>query len=1572
MTKKGCCKIPQCRNGSEKSCNPEVIYQKFPTKEKIRRRWLRAIQGTFKFFSIDETSTPRICSDHFAEREFIPGKNGKRILKLDAVPTLFTCNIKKEGSIKKEKNPLPPPPPVQPEVGRSRRQASKEALKQMQIILDDDDDDPVEIPDEDDMPLTAIVAPPKKKYKLTHRKSSDGNDREVLVLKTIQPPPEPTPSEEPPIVISGIINHDIENNLELECWVEELEQCQKDLHNKLAEEEKTLATKLEELVEGCKGEVIYKGELTSIIEVGEEVQKAIKMVQESWNKPPIVINQPVAPPPNNYQMPIDSRIGVILSPSSSSANTPPPKLPKIHVATNLQATPVSQPASILRPRTFRGAKKTSPPPATITTRSLAPHPQPTTRSLAPHLQPTTRTVAPATSITTRSVAPHSQPTTRPIAPSTSITTRSVIKRVALPPTPATPPATRSRPTSSVARPTETTVEGGLTAGAASKAIVDLTTSDDGKSAPDSREISFNKLQGKTYPSLVVVARPHLRVTDVNVDRSKLDAKVKSVLMYPATKFTEWLLQQGLVRSDQTCTVHTSSPLKLGMYSDVTKFPYSGGYVWISECCPQRFVSVFCGSIFEGAAHPPLVILKILYHWACQTNIQNVTQWVKVDNLYVKSMYTWLRAICSVSLQTHMRQLGGPHIKVEVGVISLGTTSQDGSARQVKVEVLGVLETSTKLIKLRAIEPLTDGDRNYKKRFCKILEPLAQWVHPSSTIVTDLTVDKATLQSMGFNQVIQNTGESNKTIMEYLRRIVPRMFQNTLSLLSRQIIQQFLDELVWREWFGTTSMLAFDNLVAHVAEQTRFDGTASLVMRLNRVAMNPFKNWSVPVSSSTVVPPPPKPFQDQSKKRKRTSQVEPITQERPPKSISPDVPEQMVPLENYYYGTIDQYPTKINVKLSNLKCPFCKETFNNNILLMSHLFRHAHNVKDGEMCRYCLTSVQTENDLRKHVASTHPVETKHENGFMCLICETQYMNPFVLGKHMSKEHCPSELPYQCGTCGYRCSNHKQAIDHFYKQHDNGPTIQCPFCLKSTTVFSTSRNIAQNMHFFIQHLQKHQRKLYARKCPKCALWFIQKDLLREHQTKMHVSQRGKTGLISWSAPPRSGAVMVPKSKMDIYPCDADAINFSNLYYNVAKNLKCKECEGSMDSNKHFPSFETCQNCQYSTCCSKTMQVHTSKCVKNAQKNAPNDPLPCKMFCICGFNHQDGNQMAKHLALCEKKSAYPSLSEAKSASVTHSMLDVLGLVRKPGEFSCAKKSTTPKKKVVETITIIEEDGATSTKVEKAKRKSSQNKEEINAKKVKINDEKSEVAFVDEHTSEEEVKTKKAKIDVEVKETEVAFVEEHKEEEHKSKEEETDMLAMDDDATKNAEEILIIINEDDDNLETEKDDTRIVNLDETENSTKIVNEEKKEINKDAVISLEKEKEEPEKTSKKDSINLNEEENNSPREKEAENNIVDENAKVDDKNEDSAEKVSETPEKPEENEVKVSSLQSSNSELEKKVSEDNTEAIVAINSEPVKENSPMEMAEVESVKEASMDVDSRSNEPMEFDDVSNSAMETD
>lgn len=402
------------------------------------------------------------------------------------------------------------------------------------------------------------------------------------------------------------------------------------------------------------------------------------------------------------------------------------------------------------------------------------------------------------------------------------------------------------------RPTEGSAIGGLLVGtdAAKRkpsAVVDL-TKDDGNS--DSTEVSFNKLNGKTFPSLVVVARPSLRVKETfKNDRAQLDMKVKNVLMHQAVKFTEWLIQQGLVKSEQQCQVHPGRNLKLGMYSDAAKFPYSGGYVWISQCCPTRFVSVFNKSVFEGAPYAPTVLLKLIYHWVCQTNVTNVVQWVKVDNLYLKNFYSWLRSVCTIALQSNMGKMGGHSKKIEIGVISLGTTTQDGKQRQVKVEVLGILDNDQKVVRLRAVEPLADGETNHKKRFQKILEPLGEWVHRDSTILTDLTVDKNVLHAMGFKSIVQvspndqsRASNSNSQIMDYLRRIVPRMFQNTLSLLSRQIIQQFLDELVWREQFGTSPGQAFDNIVGHIADQTKVDSKESFTSRLTKVAANPYKTW----------------------------------------------------------------------------------------------------------------------------------------------------------------------------------------------------------------------------------------------------------------------------------------------------------------------------------------------------------------------------------------------------------------------------------------------------------------------------------------------------------------------------------------------------------------------------------------------------------------------------------------------------------------------------------------------------------------------------------------------------------
>ncbi|KAK9704340.1 hypothetical protein QE152_g28381 [Popillia japonica] len=620
--------------------------------------------------------------------------------------------------------------------------------------------------------------------------------------------------------------------------------------------------------------------------------------------------------------------------------------------------------------------------------------------------------------------------------------------------------------------------------------------------------------------------------------------------------------------------------------------------------------------------------------------------VKVDNLYVKGLNTWLRASCTVALHTHLTPLGGPGKKVEVGVISLGTTSQDGHQRQVKVEVLGLLETEAKLIRLRAVEPLSDGDKNYKRRFSKILEPLLHWVHPDSTIVTDLTVDKVTLHAMGFKYVMQTTssdGINNHTIMEYLRRIVPRMFQNTLSLLSRQIIQQFLDELVWREWFGNTAAAAFDNIVLHLADQTRVDTGQSLLGRLSKVAGNPFKNWSIKhyltyqssktqttnsITTSTTTPAITADLTTQKRitKRKVTFKAPSPTPDltRPVKSVSPDIPEQMVPLEHYYYGSIEGIKKQEEKITLNLKCNMCKAHFTNNIKLMTHLFTHAHNAGSSgvHQCCYCLATVTSKESLDKHIATSHPADTRCGENLVCIICEGKFHNTYSLGKHMSREHVPSELPYQCGTCHFRCSSHKQAVDHFYVSHNSGGTIQCPFCLKSTSVYSNGRMVPQNLSFFLQHLFKHQKKSYPKKCPKCALWFVQKDIIKDHLAKMHTTQRRKAGLVPWPVP--RVTIMVPKSRQE-EPVEEEDVDISNVIISVQDNLKCRECSLNLTSSNHFPALLFCSNnnCQYSTCCRHAMNKHTTDC-RVFHSTLPVQRLPFRMYCVCGYNDSDGKYL------------------------------------------------------------------------------------------------------------------------------------------------------------------------------------------------------------------------------------------------------------------------------------------------------------------------------------------------------------
>lgn len=198
--------------------------------------------------------------------------------------------------------------------------------------------------------------------------------------------------------------------------------------------------------------------------------------------------------------------------------------------------------------------------------------------------------------------------------------------------------------------------------------------------------------------------------------------------------------------------------------------------------------------------------------------------------------------------------------------------------KVRVEILGVLDRSTGNFRLRATEPRPGASQ--AERFNQILAPLPVWVLKGSKILTDYSIDKDRLKGMGYTNIVQcnasaqnrRTTDSNGNVMDYLKKIVPKMFQvhgvihydepcisiislshysqNSLSLLTTSAIQQFLDELTFRELCGHYPLLAFDSLVQRISNQTAaaMERGTTFGARMKSVSSRPSDDWRITMLS----------------------------------------------------------------------------------------------------------------------------------------------------------------------------------------------------------------------------------------------------------------------------------------------------------------------------------------------------------------------------------------------------------------------------------------------------------------------------------------------------------------------------------------------------------------------------------------------------------------------------------------------------------------------------------------------------------------------------------------------------
>jgi len=864
-------------------------------------------------------------------------------------------------------------------------------------------------------------------------------------------------------------------------------------------------------------------------------------------------------------------------------------------------------------------------------------------------------------------------------------------------------------------PTRThTPPGRKTTPSKSPQIVDLTSGPEPVGAPPIR---------RPFPALAVVAKPQRTVPGATAKRSELDTKVKGLLVHTPAKFTEWLIQQGMVRSEQYDNSGGGKvKLKLGMYSDGKKFPHSGGYVWIQEGAANKYTSVYKGSIFETTNHAPTVILKMIYHWSCQTNLPNVAQWVKVDNGQIDSFYTHLRSICVGAVQDEINNMGGPNKIVEIGVISLGTTTADGQKREVRVEVLGVLDRSTKNLRLRATEPIQGASQS--DRFGKIFETLPIWINKNSKIVTDYSVDRETLSRLGFKNVSQCTlnaaqtqrsDTTNQQIMDYLKKVVPKMFQNTLSNLTTPTIQQFLDELTFRELFGQYPLASFEQIIQKITAQTNATAQKdeTMIRRLNRIATNPFDDWryspqpdmeteKVAIPRRTTPSPnrygidalPPS-LRAVDNSAKRASSVEPDENIDMIVTKKMKLAKELVQLESYFYATVQGDVEILNTEFKAdmaFKCHLCKKLFMNNVEFMKHLHLHvesdratAVDLADLTQCKYCYKDFETPFKMQEHYEEIH---LRKGSEFVCRICDEPFKMKNHLIHHMGQKHMRSEMPYQCKICNFRSSMHRDCIDHFHEAHDRTDKLQCPLCLKTYSLYGEKGYMSSIAVTFMQHLQKHEdikNKKYG--CKKCCLNFHNEAALKVHVEKDHVSFKDFDNLEPYQYVASDEPIQMPKpdegkartaakkSGFSKAPQQQSAFAAQNLedmvMYDVDKD-RCCECDRNMTLAGHYNSYLCCTKCRYSSCCARAMSVHVQMFHSQAKPvftlGTP-VVLDEDIYCCCGWHTTSGNKMAKHLATRGCKSAYPSKEEAKKAQRVFTSAEFAPLISLDEEEQMAK---------------------------------------------------------------------------------------------------------------------------------------------------------------------------------------------------------------------------------------------------------------------------------------------------------------
>ncbi|RWS04871.1 uncharacterized protein B4U79_18346 [Dinothrombium tinctorium] len=628
--------------------------------------------------------------------------------------------------------------------------------------------------------------------------------------------------------------------------------------------------------------------------------------------------------------------------------------------------------------------------------------------------------------------------------------------------------------------------------------------------------------------------------------------------------------------------------------------------WVCDEPCGKLVDIERPKIFADhlSCIPLPTLLFSIYYWAIQMDVVDIVRNKRI-NLALKNVsdvWTMLRKICAGEMISHQSKMKFKY-SATLATAHLGT-----------LYLIGAMEETSNIVRIAVIDSQDINEARFKT-VPLLLQYARKWFYRQCRIKV-CEKKLLNLNKFGYSVTLvprQVFTSSKNEIGFYLTQHLTGIFQDiNVNELDKETINLLLNELQWREIYGTEPLSSFVNIIQHISEKLDF---------------------------------------------------------------SPKSADELFYVEEYYYATLKPKLTLANSIIGSskvdIRCPICSQFFD-NILIVKHYIQHVQQVTRlapnavnslSVKCDHCLRQF-SERILPLHHQLYHMKPLR----FSCRICCMPFFDRDKYLIHMTKTHFSGEMPYVCECCSYRSSFHKDLINHFEKEHIGWSKSLCPFCLQ---VFE-SKSFRNNFFGLYSHIEQHIRKQDSNvRCNRCCLTFNNNNDFLNHKTHIAAVHSANSILTPYQVKEDEKAFCTKASEKELRLFAFKASTYyykksdnyevissvnrnlsevpfqlriancywtSNLFENkpvlmnafISHPLKCFECK-DLICNDHFIRQTMCPKCPYKTHCKKSLNKHMNSVTAHTREDhfSPLSIASLLYNCDCGFKTTSGNTMATHLA-------------------------------------------------------------------------------------------------------------------------------------------------------------------------------------------------------------------------------------------------------------------------------------------------------------------------------------------------------